>query len=239
MIIIVWFVVHICINSAIPLKLSLKEGHVRLLVSVETYWLLWLLNRARRGFGSRTHNTDRKTATNELIRTQDSSSRQAQTENWQKPKLHFPLRDQSSHGAVALRAWHRPSFHGAMIGFVALESRTPDLDQSRLRANPGGSRPGPALPCLGFFSDSRPIELTSTDVFLAPSNEAGFGPLELKARWHICKNVYRQANRTWQGMEQGGAGWCYGRLSFSWNHKLHASVTWLFTKDEERENIFF
>lgn len=58
--------------------------------------------------------------------------------------------------------------------------------------------------------------------FLAASNEAESGPLELKTRWNICKNVCRQANRTWQGMEQGGAACCYGRLSFSWNHKLHA-----------------
>lgn len=58
-----------------------------------------------------------------------------------------------------------------MIGFVALESRTPDLDQSRLQANPGASRPGPELLCLGFLLDSRPVELTSTDV---PSNEAGW-----------------------------------------------------------------
>lgn len=119
------------VYTGLPLKLSLKPERV-LWVSVETNWLLCLLYRARRGFGSRTHNTDRNAATNELIRMQDSSSRQAQTENWQKPKLHFPLRDQRAHGDVALRAWHRPSFHGAMIGFVALESRTPDLDQSQL-----------------------------------------------------------------------------------------------------------
>lgn len=73
--------------------------------------------------------------------------------------------------------------------------------------------------------------------FLAPSNEAGSGPLELKARWNIYKNVCRRANRTWQGMEQGGAGWCYGRLSFSWTHKLHASMARLFTKNVEREKL--
>lgn len=38
--------------------------------------------------------------------------------------------------------------------------------------------------------------------FLAASNEAESGPLELKTRWNICKNVCRQSNMT-----RHGAGW--------------------------------
>lgn len=37
-------------------------------------------------------------------------------------------------------------------------------------------------------------------------------------------------------MAQGGAAYCYGRLSFAWNHKLHASVAQLHTEDVERKH---
>lgn len=164
------------VYTVLPLKLSLKPERV-LWVSVETNWLLCLLYRARRGFGSRTHNTDRNAATNELIRMQDSSSRQAQTENWQKPKLHFPLRDQRAHGEVAqsltqaLISWGHDWICGIRVTHSWPWSK-PALGQPwRIQTRARTTVSGILLRLTAHWTYERWC-------FLAASNKADSGPLD-------------------------------------------------------------